>query len=570
MSQEIKLNNLNSDSYADQMASEPWSTETYADKLMDDLFSDLDQILDTTGKLPEQPIQPTYISLQEIKVAEVTMPPAVIQNPPSPSVSATPVKTPRKKLKKSALVPVVSSQKTVKSKWSFGEYLEKIIWIVTFLSLVGTLILWLVHEKKINWLFALTNNTGQKTQLSKNDQEFIKYMMESMENIERTSKPTQPQKQSKIPANQPPTLNNQKSTPPTPIVIQPQIYIPYATNPPPTVPLTPRSVIKPTSQPVNPKTVTPQQQQGKTKTITPQSVVPRTIKPAYFVPKYGSVQPILPYYLMPRTVAVSSKLPQSVTLKPVALKQQKSKTLGLFKTIPLNFVTINPLIPESLRGKREVSQPDLSKPEITTKEKVKTEKVALVTQEKPPSKYVDKKLENAKNTKVKPEKNALVSREITPVKTRKITESKPSIVRIKERKTIVAANNNNDSIILPVPVTPPPSSNNGAILPKIMPPQIIQPSDQTNTAAIINNPNGATLNNNNSPVTSDTNKYTLTGLLQLGDQSVALFEINGINQRIKAGESIGSSGWNIVSISGQEVVIRRNGEVRSVYVGQKF
>ncbi|HEY9703011.1 MAG TPA: hypothetical protein V6C58_11220, partial [Allocoleopsis sp.] len=368
MSHELKLNNQSSDTYAEQMASEPWSAETYADKLMDDLFSDLDQILDTTGKVPEQPIQPTYISLQEIKVAEVTMPPAVIQNPPSPSVAAPPVKTPRKKLKKSALVPVVTSKKTVKSKGSFGEYLEKIIWIVTFLSLIGTLILWLVHEKKINWLLALTNNAGQKAQLSKTDQEFIKYMMESLENIERTSKPTQPQKQSKIPANQQQTLNNQKSTPPTPIVIQPQIYIPYPNNPPPTVPLTPRNVAPQTSQPVNPKSVTPQQPANQ-KTITPQSVKskPTNQTYSYFIPKYGSVKPILPQYLMPKAVAVSGPVPKSVTPKPVAVKQPKSKPLALFKTIPLNFVTINPitinpLIPQSLSGKREVSKPDVSKP----------------------------------------------------------------------------------------------------------------------------------------------------------------------------------------------------------------
>lgn len=64
--------------------------------------------------------------------------------------------------------------------------------------------------------------------------------------------------------------------------------------------------------------------------------------------------------------------------------------------------------------------------------------------------------------------------------------------------------------------------------------------------------------------------HTLVGLLELGDHSAALFDINGITQRINVGGSIGTSGWTLVSVDNQEAVIRRNGEVRSVYIGQKF
>lgn len=64
--------------------------------------------------------------------------------------------------------------------------------------------------------------------------------------------------------------------------------------------------------------------------------------------------------------------------------------------------------------------------------------------------------------------------------------------------------------------------------------------------------------------------HTLVGLLELGDRSAALFEINGITQRINVGEGIGSSGWTLVSVANQEAVIRRNGEVRSVYAGRSF
>ena len=64
--------------------------------------------------------------------------------------------------------------------------------------------------------------------------------------------------------------------------------------------------------------------------------------------------------------------------------------------------------------------------------------------------------------------------------------------------------------------------------------------------------------------------YELVGILELGDRSAALFEINGTSQRVYIGETIGSSGWSIVSISNEEVVVRRNGDVRSIYIGQQF
>ena len=64
--------------------------------------------------------------------------------------------------------------------------------------------------------------------------------------------------------------------------------------------------------------------------------------------------------------------------------------------------------------------------------------------------------------------------------------------------------------------------------------------------------------------------YELVGVLELGEGSAALFNVNGTSQRVYVGETIGSSGWSIVSIASEEVVVRRNGEVRSIYIGQQF
>jgi hypothetical protein len=70
----------------------------------------------------------------------------------------------------------------------------------------------------------------------------------------------------------------------------------------------------------------------------------------------------------------------------------------------------------------------------------------------------------------------------------------------------------------------------------------------------------------NAPTTA----HTLVGILELGDRSAALFEVDGVARRIYVGESIGASGWTLAEIKNQEAVIRKGGDVRSVFVGQKF
>ncbi|MEA5620439.1 hypothetical protein VB711_21715 [Cronbergia sp. UHCC 0137] len=62
----------------------------------------------------------------------------------------------------------------------------------------------------------------------------------------------------------------------------------------------------------------------------------------------------------------------------------------------------------------------------------------------------------------------------------------------------------------------------------------------------------------------------LEGLLELGQKSAALFKINGVTRRINIGENIGSTGWTLVEVVNGEALIRRNGEVRSIYAGQKL
>ena len=73
-----------------------------------------------------------------------------------------------------------------------------------------------------------------------------------------------------------------------------------------------------------------------------------------------------------------------------------------------------------------------------------------------------------------------------------------------------------------------------------------------------------------SPPTIQTPAYRLVGLVELGDRSVALININNVTQRVAIGETIGSSGWTLEAVTAQSVALNRNGEKRSLYVGQDF
>lgn len=62
----------------------------------------------------------------------------------------------------------------------------------------------------------------------------------------------------------------------------------------------------------------------------------------------------------------------------------------------------------------------------------------------------------------------------------------------------------------------------------------------------------------------------LQGLMALGDRSVALLEIDGVPRQIKVGETIDASGWQLLAVAKDHAVLQRQGEQRSVYVGQSF
>ncbi|HEY9645740.1 MAG TPA: hypothetical protein V6C88_05190 [Chroococcidiopsis sp.] len=113
-----------------------------------------------------------------------------------------------------------------------------------------------------------------------------------------------------------------------------------------------------------------------------------------------------------------------------------------------------------------------------------------------------------------------------------------------------------------IPVYQPPQAlapTNATGLPSVAPAVPTVPGAPVAAAPAITAPNIA-----------NSATHVLVGLLEQGDRSAALFEVNNTVQRINLGEAIGSSGWTLVAVQNNEAIVRRNGEVRSVYVGQQF
>jgi hypothetical protein len=66
-------------------------------------------------------------------------------------------------------------------------------------------------------------------------------------------------------------------------------------------------------------------------------------------------------------------------------------------------------------------------------------------------------------------------------------------------------------------------------------------------------------------------KISLLKTIQSGKRPSAIFEIDRQNRSVNVGQTIGTSNWSLLTVAKGEVIIKRKGgEIRSVYVGQKF
>ncbi|MBE9129526.1 hypothetical protein IQ257_27210, partial [Coleofasciculus sp. LEGE 07092] len=163
-------------------AIQPWSAEADADKLMDDLFADIDRILDGSSKLPTEPVKPDYVSLQSIVIPPITMPPAVVssqnlvEQPPSDASEETEAKT----------VKTSVAQTTHSRSKGFSWSVDKVLLIFGVVSIAATIILLLTNQKKLTgswWMNAVDSSSTQNQPPSVEDYKFGLYVLRSLELI---------------------------------------------------------------------------------------------------------------------------------------------------------------------------------------------------------------------------------------------------------------------------------------------------------------------------------------------------------------------------------------------------
>ncbi|MBD1879408.1 hypothetical protein [Coleofasciculus sp. FACHB-T130] len=430
MTQDVSNNQRDSAPLANSTSIQPWSVDKYADQLMDDLFADIDRVLEGGSiSTPEQP-QSEYISLQPVQVSQVTLPPTWV--PPEELLPEQPDNTPRSIVQTPLAldISVEEIQPEDNKDRGEGKLFEKLLLGLALTSAAATLLLWLVSQGRLNWLFsppATVTPVSQEVQ-SKADEQFVNYMQRSLEVIDRKA-----------------DANKRTGS----------AAAPQGTNLPPV-------------------TTVPGNTAGAARGS---GVMERVYIPIYPSPQSQSVVPQSALGLQGVSPLVRPPLLPSLPRRPVPPVRPAPSVSSMLPVRPAP--SVSSMLP--VRPKPPVSRPAPS---------------------------------------VRPSAPSLGSKPLTL----------PPMAATMPR--------------LPIPALPP-----------LAPPAPPAPP------AAVPAPN---------PDPAPTATHTLVGVLELGDRSAALFDFGGVANRIRVGENIGSSGWTLVSISNQEAVIRRNGEVRSVYVGQKF
>ena len=182
MFQNVSTKERASSAFSTATTVQPWSAQTDADKLMDDLFADIDRILEGSSKLPTEPIKPEYVSLQSIVMPKMAMPSPLVASQPATEES-TPNATQETHQVKGVETPVANSE----TKQS-GVSLDKILLALGLVSFGVTTTLVMVSQKRVIlpfWQNFVAAPATQNEPLSGVDNEFAKYALRSLEAIER-------------------------------------------------------------------------------------------------------------------------------------------------------------------------------------------------------------------------------------------------------------------------------------------------------------------------------------------------------------------------------------------------
>lgn len=234
MSQDISTKQQETEPLIAPTPIQPWSAETEADKLMDELFADIDQILEGGNRLPTEPVKPEYVSLKSIVIPQLPIPAAV--KPTQESIEkVSPERTETKSIelsqkdKEKEIAPLVSSE-AERSSWSLAKLV-----LVTVLASGSFILLWLlITQKKLTWPW-LMNITASPTVpnrvVSQSDAEFAKYALRALEVIDNKTKANQQKAPASTPTNtvNPQTIpapSNRTLAPSQPQRVLERVYIP--------------------------------------------------------------------------------------------------------------------------------------------------------------------------------------------------------------------------------------------------------------------------------------------------------------------------------------------------------
>jgi hypothetical protein len=256
MSQDITSKPEASGQFYTNKSMETWSVESDADRLMDELFSDIDRMLEGGAKLKSESVQPNYVSLQSVVVPAVVMPKIKPQG--GSLVHQSVESTSQEKRPQATFKAETKSQK--------NSHLDLILFGVASLGLLGA-IAWLVTTGKltipsqINFLPNLTESSSEP--LSETDYQFVAYLQRSLELIDRKQElnqdqETPPSNQASVTLPPAPAPANTGSNPQPQSSVIERIYIPVyppAQETQPVQPVTPVQPVQPV-QPVTPPTPT--------------------------------------------------------------------------------------------------------------------------------------------------------------------------------------------------------------------------------------------------------------------------------------------------------------------------
>ena len=222
---------------------EPESVTRDAGESMEDLFSDIDRVLEKDNNLANQPTSQESVSLSSIR-----------ERKPS---SLQPLQQEEKEntFQPSNLISPQDSR-------SFADYFDTIVFLLACICLVGSIFLFLHRDKLVQHVQKPVSTPDK--QLSESDAQFIAYVQRTLEKIDRKQ---QAKEEVATAVNPPPSTVNSSPPPATPAtpapiqtpkVIEKKVYIPipvYRPTPKETVAAIPTK--NPTETPLEEKDTRP-------------------------------------------------------------------------------------------------------------------------------------------------------------------------------------------------------------------------------------------------------------------------------------------------------------------------